>query len=337
MPNRDGMAGKTQHFNIFAVVQNGRLMYEAIILAASLAHTNPNLNATFYLAEPQPGPLWPEDPRIQNQEVRDLLISLGAKIIPFESKHFGSEYPYGNKIEALFALPKDEPFVFFDTDTLITGLLSRIPFDFSRPSASMRREGTWPEIPLYGPGYAGIWRALYDRYGLDFESSLDKGQPDEYWERYLYFNAGFFFGRCPHEFGELFLKYALDIRDNPPDELACQSLDPWLDQIALPLVIHALGGGRDTLPAGMIDGRMTCHWRVLSLLYARESDRAVKTIETVLSPNKIKKVVKKYEPIRRLVLQGKGHKARELFDRNNLPRKEAKIRNTLKRNKLWMR
>jgi hypothetical protein len=112
-------------------------------------------------------------------------------------------------------------------------------------------EGTWPQIELYGPGYTAIWKSLYDRFGVDFESSLDLSQPDEFWRRYLYFNAGFFYYRCPHVFGSRFLEIALGIRDDPPPELVCQSLDPWLDQVALPLVIHDLGGGRDALAAGL--------------------------------------------------------------------------------------
>ncbi len=58
-------------------------------------------------------------------------------------------------------------------------------------------EGTWPETELYGPGYTGIWKSLYDRFGLEFESTLDLTQPDEYWRRYLYFNAGWFFFPLP--------------------------------------------------------------------------------------------------------------------------------------------
>ncbi len=326
-----------ENFNIFAIVQGGRLQYEAVLLAASLKETNPDLKAKLWLGEPQPGDRWDYNPKINNPDVHELLQALGAEIVPFENVHFGSSYPYGNKIEGLKALPKGEPFVFFDTDTLFLDDLGKVPFDFSRPSASMRREGTWPEIELYGPGYTETWKSLYDRFGLDFESSLDKRHPDEYWERYLYFNAGWFYGACPHEFSDLFLEYALEIRDNPPEALICQSLDPWLDQVALPLVIHKLGGGRDVVPPGLLDGSVTCHWRVLPLLYARESDRVVEVLEEVAAPNKIKKVIKQYDPIKRMIYQGRGHKVRALFDQNDLPRKEQKIRNRIKSNKLWMR
>ena len=48
--------------------------------------------------------------------------------------------------------------------------------------------------------------------------------------------------KCPKIFGEQFLNYALTIRDDWPKEIICQSLDPWLDQVALPLVIYSFGG-----------------------------------------------------------------------------------------------
>ncbi|MEM1341230.1 MAG: hypothetical protein AAGF68_02860 [Pseudomonadota bacterium] len=323
-------------FTIALVAQAGRLQYEAALFAASLRHFSPGFRGRLIILEPQPGPLWPSDPRIRDGGIRGIFDRLEAEIVPFEARHFGAAYPYGNKIESLAALPQDVPFVFFDSDTLITGEIAEVPFDFDRPSASLRRENTWPRIELYGPGYAEIWGALYEKFGLDFESSLDLSQPEEYWRRYLYFNAGFFFGADPAEFGARFEETALAIRDDPPDALVCQSLDPWLDQVALPLVIHGLGGGR-SLPPGWLDGRVSCHYRTLPLLYARESDHVVAALEEVTAPNWLKKVLKAHEPMKRMVYQGKGAKARALFDRANLPRREQAIRNALKREKLWMR
>lgn len=326
-----------QAFNIMIVAQSGRLQYEALLFAASLRASDPDFAGRLFVAEPQPGPLWSRDPRVKNDDTRAALERLGAEFLPFENKVFGESYPNGNKIEALAHLPEGQPFVFFDTDTLITGALSQVPFDFNRPSASMKREGTWPEPTLYGPGYTAIWRSLYDRFGIDFESSLDHAHPAEYWRHYLYFNAGWFFGPCPRAFGARFLDIARSIRDDPPVELVCQSFDPWLDQIALPLVIHDSGGGRDTLPAGLLDGSVSCHYRLFPLLYARESDRVVQVLEEVSAPNWIKKVLKPYDPIRRMVFQGKGQKARAMFDRANLPRKERAIRNRLREAGLWLR
>lgn len=319
------------------VGQSGRLQYEAAIFAASLRHTNPDFQGRLFVAEPQPGPKWQGDPRINNPDIRALLADLDAEILPFENKIFGQSYPYGNKIEALMALPKGEPFLFFDTDTLITGDLASVPFDFNVPTASRKVEGTWPVIELYGPGYTETWKSLYDMFDLDFESSLDTGYPDEYWRRYLYFNAGFFYYHCPHVFGRLFSEYARTIRDAPPPELVCQKMDPWLDQVALPLVIHALGGRRDALPQGLLDGDVSCHYRMLPLLYARENDHVIDIIEQITTPNRIKKVLKQYNPIKHMIYHGRGQKVRDMFDRDNLPKKEQAIRNQIRKAGYWKR
>lgn len=323
-------------FNIMAVAQSGRLAYEAILLVASLRHTNPDFAGKIFVAEPQPGPLWPQDPRIGDPAIRALLEGMGATILPFHNTVFGHSYPYGNKIEALAALP-DQPFLFLDTDTLITGPLSDLTLDFARPAASMRREGTWPAIELYGPSYAQIWRALYSRFGLNYDSSLDLSQPDDYWQRHLYFNAGWFFHKSPAAFGAQFLAIARSIRDDRPRELLLQEIHPWLDQIALPLVIHSFGGGRPGAGLAGLDGHVSCHYRTLSLLYAREADRVVEVLETITEPKDLRRVLRDYAPVKTLVYQNKGKKARALFDRANLPHREQVIRNTLKREELWLR
>jgi hypothetical protein len=323
-------------FNILAIAQGGRLAYEAVLLAASLRASCPDFAGTLYLAEPQPGPLWPDDPRVTDPDLRGLLESFGARFLPFDSRVFGAAYPYGNKIEALAALP-DAPFLFLDTDTIVTGDLERVPFDFARPSASMRREGTWPQVELYGPDHDAIWGALYDRFGLDYQSSLDLGRPQGHWTRNLYFNAGWFFHSSPRAFGDLFMRYAKEVRDNPPHALMFQSLDPWLDQVVLPLVIHRLGGGRPGPELGGMDGDVTCHWRTLPLLYARESDAVVDLLTTISAPQRVKQVLKGYPAFRKLIYRGDGAQIRAMFDRTDLPRREQVIRNTIKRAGLWAR
>jgi len=138
----------TDDFNVFVIGQAGRLQYEALLFAASVREFSPNFKGRLIVAEPQPGPLWPRDPRMDDTLVLEALNDLDVEIISFESKAFGNAYAYGNKIEALAALPKGKPFVFFDTDTLITGELTSVPFDFNKPSASLKREGTWPTLEL---------------------------------------------------------------------------------------------------------------------------------------------------------------------------------------------
>lgn len=321
-------------YTIVAIGQAGRLQYEAILLAASLRASNPGLTGLI-IAEPQPGPLWPDDPRM-TEPARSLLTDLGATIVPFHNRAFGARYPYGNKIEALAALPP-RPFLFLDTDTLVTGALSDLVIDFARPSASMRREGTWPATELYGPTPTQVWKSLYDRFDLDFGSSLDPSFPEDYWQRYLYFNAGWFFHADPQAFGARYLDWATAIRDDRPAALICQELNPWLDQVALPLVIHSFGGGRPGPGLAGLDGTVTCHWRTLPLLYARESDAVVAMLEAIAANNAVKRVLRLYPPFQKMIYQGKGHAARALFDRAALPRREQMIRNTLKREGLWAR
>jgi hypothetical protein len=328
-------AGTGQAFNVVCVGQAGRLAHEAVILAATFRAACPGFVGRLIVAEPQPGPLWDSDPRLP-APVRAVLDHLGAEVQPFEVRHFGQAWPQGNKIELLSALP-DAPFVFFDTDTLFAGDIGTVGFDFSRPSASMRREGTWPVPALYGPGFSAIWKALYDRFGLDFASSLDPTQPEDRWERYLYFNAGWFFHESPGAFGERFLAFARTIRDEEMPELASQTLFPWLDQIALPLVIHSFGGGRPGPALAGLDGEVSCHYRMIPLLYARESDAAVAALEAALAPNRIKRLLKEDEGLKRLVYQGQGQTLRAKFDRTALPRREQVLRQRIKALGMWYR
>jgi len=324
----------SEDFTILAVVQGGRLEYEALLFMASLRASGGT--QTVILAEPQPGPLWQNDPRIANGNVRALLLDLGAEIRPLHSRHFGSTYPYGNKIEAMSALD-DRPFVFFDTDTLFLESLAGVPFDFDRPSASLRCEGTWPKSFPDWPGYAAVWRSLYARFGLDFETSLDLSREADDWQRYLYFNAGWYFHRSPRAFGQRFLEYALSVREKPPAELAGQKLTPWLDQIVLPLVVHALDGGAVTLPTGQLDGSVTCHYRTIPLLYARESDSAVATLETVSNDRRFRRLLSNHEPLRLMVQQGQGAQVRAMFRDRKGSENEVFFRKKLKAEGLWLR
>ena len=331
------MSERATEFDIVVVAQSGRLTYEAVIFVASLRASAPDFNGNVYVAEPQPGPLWPRDPRIDDLEARGLLLRLGAQIVPFESRHFGAGYPNGNKIEALAALPQGRPFIFFDTDTLITGPIDQVPFDFDHPAASMARENTWPEPPLYGPGYTAIWSAIYRHFEVPFERTLNLNEPDEHWKRYLYFNAGWFFYKCPRTFAETMIEIMTGIRDNELPELASQKLYPWLDQIALPVAITKHGGGRPSTELEGLDGDVTLHWRALPLFYAKASESQIAQFDEIVRPNRIKKVLKAYEPFRRMIFHGRGEKVRALFDQNHLPIREKVIRNRIKRERLWMR
>lgn len=323
-------------FNILAIGQSGRLEREAVLLASSLRHSAAGFAGRLIVAEPQPSGAWETRDVRMSPASREALQALGADIVPLHAREFGRAYPHGNKIEALSLLPAGEPFLFLDSDTVVTGALDRVQFDFARPTASMRREGTWPEPPLYGPGYEGIWRSLYDRFGLDFASSLDPAQPDEHWERYLYFNAGWFSGPDPAEFGRRFLDWSREVRNDPGEALATQELVPWLDQVVLPLVVHSLGGGRPGPELAGMDGDVTWHYRRLPLLYASGPDSAVETVEALARLPELAPVMADWDAWQQLVVAGNGRRlVRPLFDRDRLPKREQAIRQTLRANSLW--
>lgn len=336
MANTSNTDTAAADFDIVAVGQRGRLQYEAILLAASLRARAPSFRGTLYIAEPQKGEKWPNDPTMRG-DIKTALEEMGAVILPFENQTFGADYPYGNKIEALCAMPAGRNFLFLDTDTLVLGDLGALEADFTKPAASMRREGTWPQEELYWPGYTVLWKSLYDKFGLEFDSTLDLSKPDEYWERYLYFNAGWVLGHDAPAFGARWRDWAVEIRDNHPEELVLQTFDPWLDQVSLPLVIHSFGGARPGPELDGLDGDLTCHYRMLPLLYARESDAVVEALTEVTSPNKVKKWLKQYEPFKRMIYQERGLKVRDMFDQNDLPPRERQIRNRIKREGFWMR
>ena len=138
------------------------------------------------------------------------------------------DIPYGNKIEALSVLPAGEPFLFVDTDTLIVGDLATVPFDFDRPTASMKREGTWPSQELYGPGYNEIWGSLYEKFGLDFESSLDTSYPDEFWRSVSLFQCRVLLLFLSEEIWRDLSKISPVKFVTIRQRLVCQEMKPWL-------------------------------------------------------------------------------------------------------------
>ena len=75
----------------------------------------------------------------------------------------------------------------------------------------------------------------------------------------------------------------------------------------------------------------------MPLLFARESDHVVDTLREVAALNKIKKVLKDYTAFKRMIYQKREQKVRDMFFRDNLPRKERQTRNRIKSAGLWER
>ena len=325
------------HFNLVLIGQNGRLEFEVILFLASLRANSPKFEGRVFIAEPRPNQAWTMNPMIRSQHTRDLIAELGAEFIAFDNKIFGESYPYGNKIECLKAIPNDKPFLFFDSDTLILDELCDVPFDFSRPTASLRRTATWPQ-PL-GPGhhYADIWKDCYDICGVDYTSSLDEQFSAQDWRRYLYFNASFFFYESPTKFGARVLEFAQKIKNSTRPRITRQSLDPWLDQVVLPMVIHSFGGGRHTLARGWLDAKTSCHYRRIPLLYDLEDDRVITTLERLANQAHIRARLSQHPAFQRMIYQKQGRRLRGMIDRSHQPTSEVALYNKLKALGYWIR
>ena len=63
------MQANPQKFNIAVVGQNNRLQYEALLFAASLRHSSPQFEGSLFVATPNPGPRWSQNPSIQDEDV----------------------------------------------------------------------------------------------------------------------------------------------------------------------------------------------------------------------------------------------------------------------------
>ena len=324
-------------FNVFCIGQAGRLGYEAVVFAATFRAANPNFPGRLIVAEPQPGPRWQGDPRLP-AEIRTLLEGFEAEIVPFDNQHFGQSYPYGNKIEGLLALPR------------------RRTLHLLRHRHALYRRAFLGWVRIRPPrsidaarGDLAPDRALRAGLRRDVEIALRQvrarfrklARPDQA-RRILgtlsLFQRGLVLCPLPPRLrpsaSSTMRWRSATIR---PKSWSARRSTPWLDQVALPLAVHAFGGGRPGPELAGRDGDVTCHYRTLPLLYARESDAAVAMLEGAIAPNPIKKVLKAYEPLKKLVYQGKGKKVRAMFDQNDLPRREQAIRNRIKQAKLWLR
>jgi hypothetical protein len=85
--------------------------------------------------------------------------------------------------------------------------------------------------------WAGLYRDLeiaLRPVRLDFDSSLDLTPAGRILAPIPLFQRGVFLLPLPARVRARFRRSRKRIRDDPPPELVCQTLDPWLDQVALP-------------------------------------------------------------------------------------------------------
>ena len=120
-------------------------------------------------------------------------------------------------------------------------------------------------------------------------------------------------------------------------DVARQSLDPWLDQIVLPLVIHSFGGGRPGAGLAGLDGDVTWHYRNLPLLYARSPRRAIDEFEAIAALPEIAPLLSGWTAAERLIRAGQGRATvRPMFADYPPHAPERGIRKRLKQAELWL-
>ncbi|MEN8709948.1 MAG: hypothetical protein ABF310_08045 [Paracoccaceae bacterium] len=316
--------------NVLMILGSNWLEYEAAIAVDSFKQFNPSI--PLYLAQPVASKLWPHPPR--STRVAEFE-GLGAQVIDFENRHFGVRYPIGNKIEALFALPKGEAFAFFDTDTVFTGALDLGRLDLSRPMASLKRSDTWPNLRKTSAQRGDIWRAVYTAAHLDPKDIENPNCDIHAFERYPYFNAGALYGPCPHKLAQLWLATARAIETSDDPLIRAQSLNPWLDQVSLGPTIAALDGGQDEAGAQYLDHEASCHYRRLSFAYAREDDRVIAQIEA--SAQRTGHITHGHDAVRPLLHEGIGQEIRRAFYPRPRGEDEATLRKALKSQGYWLR
>lgn len=236
------------------------------MFALSFFRFNRDNDIKLIVCTPEDGPEWNGPVDIRGGEIAAELVDLGAEIRGFRNARFGSRYPHSNKIYALSALPPREPFLFLDTDFVITGDLSRLSFDFDRPSMYAGR-ATWPSVENNSIERDRIWESLYRKFGLTTEGWIREHQPPGALKRYPYFNAARFYYRRADVVFDSYRRVAEAIEDAPPPELEGQTLYPWLDQISLPIVMRSLNADKRHYNMDYFLNPVAHHYHVVVTLF----------------------------------------------------------------------
>lgn len=270
-------------FNICIVSQVGRLELDALLFILSYRMFNLDSQTPVYICTPEFTDNWDANPDIRGGEIAELLQHYGAKIVPFRNVKFGAKYPISNKIYALSALPRDEAFLFLDTDHVVTGSFEAASLNFHRPSGAYEVP-RFPRETKFGWSRADVWDALYAKFNISTDQwKRAPRRPDDP-NVYPYFNAGSFYYARAGLFYELLRYVAEAIYDDPPDELSGQALFPWLDQISIPLVMCLLGADnhqyRDDHPLSKVAFHYFSKARLCMPRHARVLEVALSAIET---------------------------------------------------------
>lgn len=205
------------------VCQAGELEVKAALLAASLRKQLGDSKRIICIF---PAPV--SDFGSPSKLVRDTLDSLGVEIIS-TAQPFGCRYAIANKIAALRAAG-NEPALLLDSDVLC---LCPPPFSSLSDEVSVAAK---PADVLVVRRSDREWASIYSQCDLPVPTYRVRTTVSREIS-FPYYNAGVVYARDAEKLGSYWMQY-------------CEAVDslteighkyPWLDQIALPLAIRALG------------------------------------------------------------------------------------------------
>jgi hypothetical protein len=237
---REAAIRESTVLNIVVVAQAGRIGYQALLCAASIRAFHAADQTRILVCMPQNSPRWEKDPAIRDAELLRGFRRYDCELAEFDNSDFGSSYPHANKFYSIARVPTGEPFLFLDSDSVLTAPIEAGDLSPDRP-ALKRGGGSWPVAGEDGRSIGEVWRSVYAFFGIDPAPWRDPDRGDDEHQCYPYYNGGIVYHADAQAFAALWLEMALRLWRERPAAIAGQPIKPWLDQIVLPVVLARLG------------------------------------------------------------------------------------------------
>ncbi|MEM0977478.1 MAG: hypothetical protein AAGJ34_08085 [Pseudomonadota bacterium] len=283
---------------VWTWADGAREMFEAIITVASLRGTSND--QPIHVAFKDTTPTRPD----LKEDVRSLLRDLGAETPSFEGVGHRRTDLQTHVLSALDGMG-DASFY-----ALVPGAVfheePRAPKSYG---ASVSIRNPWPECHLYGDPRGVIWQNLADDLGFDVSQI---GQPHLHpasLHRWPGFDGRIIWGPMGRQFSQVFDRISDRMHRAPPEKYQTLDLEDHVVEAALPFVFEDLSASQ-VQPSQRAD--ITPAFPLV-FLYCSAPDPAIDALESAVSANRIKRVLKGYEPARKLIYQGKGRLLRERF------------------------
>lgn len=271
-------------------------------------------------------------PDVFNQ-IQAKLKDLGANLKHGPSHKLGEDLWQSTSILSLKEIDA-RPFVCMDPGTVV---FRPQQFENVTRFASRSFAAGWPVEHLYGAGRRDIWAALAELAEVDLDQLVNATEHPAAAKHWPAFDGALICGDDAQSFGETFYVLAKQILQNPPEVLATQEYRKALRQIILPLVFAKLGGQQSE--CGPVESHFNGCFPSsrLAYLYTAAPEPVLDHLEASVSPNPIKKLLKNYEPAKKLIYQQKGRELRDRFYDPNGQDPNRLIKRLKRQTKWWVR